>query len=258
MKGEDRLRTSLHEKIDQLTARGVDVVWSFVDAVLTPLHSESLPPTWLTTAAWKDAFTAWLQGYHALSTEPLGTLQFEAAFNHACEAAGWNVAPAASATQRFFDTTINNGEGVEKNLSLKASSAKEMRLDKVHISKLTEGAWIQDARRQAERRDRIIQLFQDYQQITSSIFMLRGFRGREGYQVFYELVEIPTTLFSQMVGLTVAQAQLGTINIPPGSKTRGKTDSRNFAITIDRSDAKITLTGIRLDECIIHGRWGLE
>jgi len=251
---EDRLRAPLHEKIDQLTVRGVDVVWAFVDAVLTPLHSESLPPTWLATTAWKDAFTAWLQGYHALSTEPLGTLQFEAAFNHACEAAGWHVEAAESATQRFFDTTISDGRGVEKKLSLKASSAKDMRDDKVHISKLTEGAWIQDARRQAERRDRIIQLFQEYQQTTSAIFMLRGFRGRGNFQVFYELVEIPTSIFSQMADLSTAQAQLGTISIPPGSTAR----SRSFAITIDRSDAKVTLAGIRLDQCVVHGRWGLR
>lgn len=254
MTNAQSLHRTLHQKIDRLSEGEADVVGAFVDAILTPIYSEPRPPTWLASPAWTEAFAARLQGYHALSAEPLGTIQFEAAFNHSCDSAGWHVEVAQSATQRFFDTTISDGEETVKRLSLKASSAEGMAATTVHISKLTEGAWIQDARRQVDRRDLIVQLFQDYQRITSAIFVLRGFRHRDRFQVLYELAEIPTSIFDPVADLSVAQAQKGTINIPSGTTAR----NRHFGIRVDRSDAKITLTGIRLDRCVIHGRWGLQ
>jgi hypothetical protein len=244
---------ALHEKIDRLSNREADVVEDFVDALLKPIYSEEIPQTWLTAPAWKDAFLARLRGHHALSIEPLSTTQFEAAFNYACVTSGWHVEAAGSATQRFFDTTISNGEGVARKLSLKSSSAKDMRVSTIHISKLTEAAWIQDVRRQADRRNSIVALFDEYRTTTSSIVMLRGFADRDGYQVRYELVEIPTSIFAPVAGLTVEQAQASTIRIPPGSTPQ----NAHFAIRIDRGDAKITLTGVRLEQCIVHGRWGL-
>jgi hypothetical protein len=253
-KSNDRPNKLLHEKIDQLSGSQVDVVEKFVTAVLTPIYTEPISPTWLATDDWTEAFTSWLRGYHALSAEPLGRLQFEAAFNHACEAAGWRVEAAESATQRFYDTAIDDKDEIKRRLSLKASSAQDMTANKIHISKLTEGAWIQDARKQIDRRNRIVKLFQDYQDITSSIFILRGFRQRDHFQILYELIEIPTSIFDKIVKLTVPHAQAGTISIPAGTNYR----NRDFAICIDRSDSKITLTGIRLDICVVHGRWGFR
>jgi hypothetical protein len=247
-----RERAVLHEQIDLLSDGQLVVVADFVNAVLAPLHSEPLPSTWLTTPAWTDAFLARLRGHHGLSTEPLSTTQFEAAFNEACLAAGWQVDAAGSATQRFFDTTVIADGGTPRRLSLKASSAQAMSARTVHISKLTEAAWIQDVRRRSDRRDKIVELFADYQHTTSSIGMLRGFKSREGYDVLYELLEIPTAIFGPVADLTVEQALAGTIKIPPGAQVP------DFSIRIDRSDAKITLTGVRLDLCVIHGRWGVN
>jgi hypothetical protein len=243
-------RADLHQKIDQLTDGQAEVVTGFVDAVLAPLRSEALPATWLTVPAWSDAFLARLRGHHGLSQEPLSTTQFEAAFNESCLAAGWQVEVAASATQRFFDTTITVAGARPQRLSLKASSAKDMSVGRVHISKLTEAAWIQDVRRKTDRRDHIVSLFRDYQSVTSAIVMLRGFREREGCSVYYELLEIPTSIFKPVAALSVDQAQLGTIRIPDAAVP-------DFAIRVDRSDAKITVTSIRLDLCVIHGRWGV-
>lgn len=248
----NRTRAALHDQIDRLSDGQVAVVGDFLNAVLAPLYSEALPSTWLSTPAWTDAFVAQLRGHHGLSIKPLSTTQFEAAFNEACLAAGWEVEVAESATQRFFDTTVTLGGDSALRLSLKASSAKAMSVRSVHISKLTEAAWIQDARRQSDRRDRIVELFKKYQETTSAIIMLRGFTGRGGYDVFYELLEIPTTIFSPVASLTVEQAQAATIRIMPGSQSPG------FSIRIDRSDAKITLTGIKLDTCVVHGRWGVD
>lgn len=204
-------RDTLHAKIDLLSDGEAEVVTAVVDAISAPMYSEALPPTWLTASAWTGAFLARLRGHHGLSIEPLSTTQFEAAFNEACSAAGWYVETAGSATQRFFDTTVTIAHNKPLRLSLKASAAKDMQLQRIHISKLTEAAWIQDARRQSDRRDRIVELFQQYQRITAAIVMLRGFRGRNGYHVLYELVEIPTSIFDPVANLTIEQAQAGTI-----------------------------------------------
>ncbi|EHB56121.1 hypothetical protein MycrhDRAFT_3315 [Mycolicibacterium rhodesiae JS60] len=121
----------------------------------------------------------------------------------------------------------------------------------VHISKLTEAAWIQDTRRQIDRRDKIVELFRAYRQATDGIIMLRGFELEAG--VFYELVEIPTSLFEPIDSLDVPTAQLATIPVPPSS-----TGVPDLKIRIDRSDSKITLTAIQLRVCIVHGQWTLE
>ena len=244
-------REDLLGRIAALGAQEVAVVNEFVDSLLAPVTEELLPASWLTTPDWSEAFLARLRAHHALSREPLSTTQFEAAFEAACEAAGWMVDSSTSATQRFYDTAIAPpGTLLSKRISLKASSAKGMSRSSVHISKLTEAAWIQDVRRLADRRDRIVDLFREYRAATDGIIMLRGFRSAAS--VFYELLEIPTVLFAPIDDLDIASAQHQRISVPPDPA------DPYLKIVIDRSDAKITLTGIKLAVCSVHGRWTLE
>jgi hypothetical protein len=245
----DARKTALQGKIEGLDDQEVIVVDDFVSAILTPVESMALEGSWLTTPEWVKGFLARLRAHHALSQEPLGTLQFESAFNAACTSAGWTVTPAAGATNRFFDTTLEKN-GVRKRLSLKASAAKAMSRRTVHISKLTEAAWIQDVRRQSDRRDNIVTLFNEYRDATDGIVMLRAFRLTDAVE--YQLLEIPTDLFKSVDSLSVADAQEATIPMPSGAVIP------SFKIRIDRSDAKITLTGIRLDAITVHGEWKLS
>lgn len=242
-------RAHLRESIERLTAPEVEVVDDFVTTLTTDIPSDVNRSSWLATAQWVEAFSTRLRAHHALAQEPLSREQFEAAFNKACSDDGWQVDPATSATHRFFDTTIQK-EGKRHRLSLKASSAKDMSRKSIHISKLTEAAWIQDVRRQADRRREIVNLFTDYRKATDSILILRGFRKTGSVE--YELVEIPTRVFAEVDSLSVAEAQAATINIPSAAEIP------DFKIRVDRSDAKITLTGVRLDVCTVHGRWTLE
>ncbi|HVB05583.1 MAG TPA: hypothetical protein VNF07_04960 [Acidimicrobiales bacterium] len=245
---DDLLRAALRERIDQLELPEVIVVDRLVSALLTPVQCTLAAGSWLTATPWAKAFLARLRAHHALNAEPLSTTAFEAAFNGACEAAGWKVAPAGSATNRFFDTVVALPSGEQRSLSLKATAAKGLRADSLHISKLTEAAWIQDARTQAGRRDKLVALFAEYRRQTDAILVLRCFReGSDAYR--YELVEVPTALFASVDELGVAEAQLATIPIPTGQ------DPPDARLRIDRSDAKITVTGIRLDRCLVHGSW---
>ncbi len=243
-------RGRLHDKIDRLAEPEVVVVDRFVDAILTPVELELAGGPWLTIGPWAEGFLARLRAHHALNPEPLSTTAFEAAFNAACEASGWAVNRATSATNRFFDTVVTTSVGEEVKVSLKATSARAMRRGTVHISKLTEAAWIQDARTQIGRHEKIVELFRSYREQTDSIIVLRCFREADE-SLFYELVELPTEVFASVEELTVAQAQAATIAIPPDA---ARPEAR---IRIDRSDAKVTVTGVRIDVCTIHGRWSV-
>jgi len=140
----DARRDALHGKVDALGDHEVVVVDHFVDAVLTPVDYELTEDSWLTVQPWAEAFLARLRAHHALNPEPLSTTAFESAFNASCKAAGWRVLPSASATNRFFDTVLMVPGRGRMQISLKASAARDMREEWVHISKLTEAAWIQD------------------------------------------------------------------------------------------------------------------
>lgn len=246
----DKKREALHQRVDLLSPQEIVVVSEYVDALLMPVSAAINTSSWLTDAKWADAFLARLRAHHALSAEPLAREQFETVFEACCEASGWDVTPTGSAVHRFFDTTIASASIPARNISLKATSAKDIRPNWVHISKLTEGAWIQDARVNRVRRDRIVELFQEFRSKCYCIMILRCFR-KDG-ALRYELVEIPSTLFNTVDQLGVQAAQAGTIGIPPGSA------APHLKIRIDRSDSKVSLTGIQLSACTVHGRWELK
>lgn len=245
-------REHLHAKLDRLGEPEVAVVGRVVDACLVPVGYDFTNDTWLTAAGWGEVFQTRIRAHHALNPEPMLTSAFEAAFNAACDAVGWRAVPAPSATHRFFDTTVTIPGGEPLRISLKSSAARDMKTDRVHISKLTEAAWIQDARTQSARRKHIVDLFRDYRATTDLIMMVRCFSIENGDRYQYELVEIPTSLFASVDLVDIELAQKSTIGIPPGAKPP------EAKIRVDRSDAKITLTDIRLDLCVVHGRWTVE
>ena len=119
----------------------------------------------------------------------------------------------------------------------------------LHISKLTEAAWIQDCRTATKRREHTHRLFQEYCGEVDAIVQLRYFLTLR----LYELVEIPVSLLSQIleVSRTHFSADGPTINIPIGK------DPPDFTLKLDRSDAKITIANINKDLCLVHGTWQL-
>jgi hypothetical protein len=150
----------------------------------------------------------------------------------------------APAGQRFWDVTIDG-----RRISLKSSKARSLRDETLHISKLTEAAWIQDCRTAAKRREYTHRLFRKYCSEVDGIVQLRYFHSLQ----LYELVEIPVPLFSQVleVGRAHFSADGPTINIPVGK------DPPDFTLKLDRSDAKITIANINKHLCLVHGTWQL-
>lgn len=202
-------------------------------------NSEMLLP------AFVAEFRARLQAHHATHTTPMDRLGFENAFLSASRASGFETAEAPSRTTRFYDATI----GAEK-FALKTEGAKSMKPNRLHISKLSEAAWIQDMRSARKRYDKSMEFIDDFLAAVDRIFVLRYYRA--SLRPHYELVEIPVRLFEQTKELTVSDFDS---DAPRIMISDDEGDLMEFRL--DRSDSKITIGKIEKSRCIVHGEWRL-
>lgn len=201
-------------------------------------------PSSIITKTFAREFQATLLINHYFLGAPLSTASFDAAFMRAAKGAGFSIAPAPDGC-RFWDVQIDG-----RKISLKSTAAADLRIGKLHISKLCEAAWIQDVRGAAQREEATKQLIADYTALVDSIIQLRFFKKR----AFYELVEIPTYLLKKVADVPRASfAPDGpSIGIPVGSIPP------DFMLKLDRSDAKITLANINKAACAVLATWQLD
>ena len=169
---------------------------------------------------------------------------------NACEYVRWSVSPPGSLTQRFVDATVEAG-GETRKLSLKSTAALRISETSIHISKLTEAAWIQDARTPSTRRDAMLTLFREYREAVSAILMLRAFRDdADGPPRRYQLVEVPGRVFDSIQDTSIRDFERDAPVIAC------LMDGKPVAyVAVDRSDAKITVRRIRLSACTVHAEW---
>ena len=125
----------------------------------------------------------------------------------------------------------------------------------VHISTLTEAAWIQDVRSARTRREHTLELFEEYCEAVDAIVMLRAFRAdRTTMPHRYQLLEIPTAIFEALADApqSAFEADGPTIDCAYDGNPAGA------RVSLDRSDAKITVKQIQLSVCDIHAEWELQ
>lgn len=215
----------------------------FFAALRTPCVAQMNQDSTFYSESFESEFRSKLLTHHCYIGSPLYQESFDSAFIAACSRAGHRVEMAPRG-QRFWDVVVDG-----RRISLKSTKAKVLRMNKLHISKLTEGAWIQDCRTAAKRCDATHNLFREYCAQVDAIVQLRYFISQQ----FYELVEIPVSLFAQILDVDKAHftADGPTIGIPIGKSPC------DFTLKIDRSDAKITLANINKELCIVHGTWQL-
>ncbi|MCY3689567.1 MAG: hypothetical protein OXG90_11380 [Gammaproteobacteria bacterium] len=245
----------LKARLDALSPTGIRFVARMVDSLSAPpLATVKSPATWLPNE-WIEYFGLALSVHHGTTTEPLVQKGFETVFRNACESVSWEVGEHGSETRRFLDLEVSPERGRNLKLSLKSTAAKKLSKTKVHISKLTEAAWVQDMRTARERQSRTLALFQEYMQAVDSIMMLRAFRsGQDAIPSSYQLVEIPSAIFRslQEAPLSSFNADGPTIDCPfreLGVAAR---------VSLDRSDAKITVKQISLEACTVHVEWEMR
>lgn len=193
--------------------------------------------------------------HHSNTVEPLGLVSFEVAFRNACEAVEWEVDEPGSATRRFVDLTVQGDDDSERKLSLKSTAGRRLSATTAHISKLTEAAWTQDVRSARTRRAKTLELLRQYREAVDAIIMLRAFRsGRDVLPEKYQLLEIPTAIFASLedAPLSAFAADGPTVDCPYGEEPVAA------RVSLDRSDAKITVKQIKLSACTVHAEWYLE
>ncbi len=135
-------------------------------------------------------------------------------------------------------------------MALKGSAAKDIKEDRVHISKLCEAAWIQDVRGSIQRAEAAKNQIRMYINVVDRIYQLRVIPNAQ--QWIYQLVEIPVSLFEPILHLD------RNLFAPDGPRIE-VTDSHGLCMVfiLDRSDSKITIGRIPIGRCITHGRWSL-
>lgn len=243
----------LKAKLDTFSPVKVEFVSKVVESLSNPPRSTiRTTGTWLTQASdWIEYFGLALSVHHGATTEPLGLTSFETVFRNACQYMNWSVDPPGPATQRFVDLTVRVNDGTVRQLSLKSTAARNLNPSAIHISKLTEAAWIQDARTPRDRRQKTRELFSSYQEAVSSIIILRAFRDKaDEIPRLYQLVEIPVNIFDsiQQAPLNDFERDAPVIACRVGNEVVAR-------VALDRSDAKITVRGIQLSACTVHAEW---
>lgn len=132
-------------------------------------------------------------------------------------------------------------------ISLKSTAAANLRVGSLHISKLCEAAWIQDARSATHREENTKRLFAEYTAAVHAIIQLRLFKK----EAFYEMVGMPTSVLAQVADVPRVKfrPEGPSIGIPIGQ------DPPDFTLKLDRSDAKVTLANIDKRVCTVVGTW---
>jgi len=210
-----------------------------------PIEEVINPSSELLKSAFVSEFRARLQAHHATHTTPLDRLGFENAFMSASRASGLDTAEAPSRTTRFYDVTVAG-----ERFALKTEGSKAMKKDRLHISKLSEAAWIQDMRSARKRHDKTMEFIEEFLGAVDRIFMLRFYRA--SLTPHYELVEIPVSHFERVRDLAVSDFD----SDAPRIRIPGKgADLLEFQL--DRSDSKITIGKIDKAQCVVHAEWTL-
>ena len=236
----------------------VRFVARMIDSLANPPQARLPAPrgTWITnTPDWIEYFGLMISAHHGVTVEALGLSSFESAFRGTCEAVDWTLDPPGSATQRFVDLTVEASDGQARKLSLKSTAAQGLSKTSAHISKLTEAAWIQDVRSARTRREHTLELFEEYRAAVDAIVMLRAFRvNRTTMPHRYQLIEIPTAIFKSLADapLSAFDADGPTIDCAYGGNPAAA------KVSLDRSDAKITVKQIQISVCDIHAEWKLQ
>ena len=241
----------LKARLDTFSPVQVAFVAQVVDSLSNPPSPDVRSPgTWLTDPGdWVEYFGLALSVHHSATTVPLGRGAFESVFRNACEHLGWPLDLPESATQRFWDLVVHARPS--RRLSLKSTAPKRLSESSVHISKLTEAAWIQDVRTAGDRRRNTLELFSEYQRQVSHIVQLRAFLNPvDSTPTRYQLVEIPTSIFDSIQSASLATFSSEAASIPC------VVDGKEVAVVaLDRSDAKVTVRRIRIDACTVHAEW---
>ena len=238
----------LFEIVRRLHPVQVDLVLEMARAMLRQVEEEYDSKSDIATEDFRVNFRNRLLVHHAANEAKLTKKAFEYAFRAASAAAGRTAVITASQTNPGADVMV---DGIA--FSLKTEAAASIRTDRITISKLSEGRWIQQCRNLEELAQATIVRIPTHLQQYDRILVLRA-RSLSAVKVQYEVVEISRNVLLHIQTLTTADFSHRTAQ--GGSSARVKIDGQEaFTLRLDGSDGKVTIAGLRMSLCTLHCRW---
>lgn len=231
------------------------VAKQFAKRTLTAAYSED---TTLTRPEFLRRFGERLAYYQLLVGDALNKYAFETSLEHSLLQTGLVVERPQASNHPGHDLIIDG-----QAFSLKTEAARQIRQDRIHISKLMESAWSKDFKTPADASracKRILQHLEQYDRVLT----LRAFRGQSeemaasagetGEMIRYDLVEIPKEVLTAISQLRTKD--FGKLSAAGSTRAdvtiKGK---RAFTLLFDGSDNKVTVRGIDTDLCQHHASW---
>ncbi|MEX2447879.1 MAG: hypothetical protein WD404_03940 [Solirubrobacterales bacterium] len=242
---DEGARAKLFAVVHQLDDQQVEKLLDVARVMSQPIEETINTTSEVVLPEFVAEFRARLQAHHATHTTPMDRLGFESAFLSASRAAGLDTEEAPSRTTRFYDATIS-----DERFALKTEGAKSMKPDRLHISKLSEAAWIQDMRSARTRYEKSMELIDEFLAAVDRMFVLRYYQASEAPH--YELVEIPVCHFERIRDLAVTDFDSDAPRITISDEI-----GEIMEFCLDRSDSKITIGKIQKSRCVVHAEWRL-
>lgn len=186
--------------------------------------------------------------HHAFTYARLSKKHFEHALESAVNESGGKAKVGKNATNPGEDMILNG-----ERCSLKTEAAASIRENEITISKFSEARWIQQCADLEALAAEVAARLPNQIGRVDRIFMLRFFQ-RPDEIVEYQLIEIP-------VALLIGVSSLKTADFSPRTAQGGSTarvkrgDSILFSLRLDGSDGKLTISNLKVSECIVHGTW---
>lgn len=250
--------------IEALRPRQRQRIMRLLDAMALGVETTANPSSDIATADFVDAFGDYIESHHAGSTRALSKENFEyamvASFN-ACDI------PASKTESNTLAGQDIDVDGVA--WSLKSEAAKNIKLDRIHISKFMElgqGAWATEDDLEALRA-RMFDHLDRYDRIFTLRCIERGRDNANNDTFTYELVEIPKSLFMRSQGVEIKFAT-GSKQTPVPASCFVPVDSRlpadgrkhlnNTLLELyfdGGTERKLQIRKIKKDQCIVHATW---
>lgn len=204
----------------------------------------------LVSACLLQDFGDALRIHHCFSREPFTKDKFEYAYERVANFCGMKAA-LASRNNPGHDLTIN-----DQRFSLKTQADKNLKPDKVHISKFMElgkGQWSDKDDDLIGLRDQFFKHMQSYDRILS----LRSLVPKGGKKWHYELVEIPKSLLMEAKKGQLRMAHDSKQMPKPGyCDVTDKAGNLKLQLYFDGgTERKLQIRSLDKKYCAVHATW---
>lgn len=158
----------------------------------------------------------------------------------------------------LVDNSINPGADIvwgSQRISLKTEAAKSTHRTRVHISKFSEARWIMSAIDPETALAATKANFANHYDDFDRLMTLRCWVRPTDSQIDYQLVEIPKSLLMRIQHSTVDEFGFNAKGLPSRLSVISEHGDRLFGVTLDRSVEKLTISGLGIENCLVHMQW---